>query len=173
MDLACTSSELSSDTESIADSNLREVDLELAAATAPTQVVEVSIHQSLVEESPAIVAGQALTMDIVATVLLCAQSITCMHAPPLGVSSNQLLLSSTSTTAPLLVAGPSFPPVMQGPISMLPGAPISFSGVPRMPGAPYSTIQSASAPPVPCSTMQSAVSAAQHCISAYDRHAVV
>ena len=36
MDLASTSSELHSDTGSIADSDLREVDLELAAATAPT-----------------------------------------------------------------------------------------------------------------------------------------
>ena len=65
MDSASTSSELHSDTGSIADSDLREVDLELDAATAPTQVVEVSINQSSVKESPAIVAGQALTMDIV------------------------------------------------------------------------------------------------------------
>ena len=140
MDSAVTSSELHSDTGSIADSDLREVDLELAAATAPTQVVEVSIHQSLVKESPAIVAGQAPTMDIVTTMPLCAQLITCIHAPPLRVTSNQLLLSSTSTTTPLIVAAPSFPPVTQGPISMLPGAPISLSGEPGMPvalPAPY------------------------------------
>ena len=146
MDSASTSSELHSDTGSIADSDLREVDLELSAATVPTQVVEVSIHQSSVEEFPAIVAGQALTMDIV-TVPLCAQLITCAHAPPLGVTSNQLLLSST--TAPLLISGPSFLPVTQGPISMLPGTRISFSGVLGMPVAlptPYSAIHSASGP---------------------------
>ena len=39
--------------ELAADSDIREVDLELAAATAPTQVVEVSIHQRLVAD-PAI-----------------------------------------------------------------------------------------------------------------------
>ena len=93
------------DTGSIADSDIREVDLELAAATAPSQVVEVSIYQGLVEEPPAIVEGQAPIMDVVTTVPLCAQLITSAHAPPLGVTSNQLLLSRTSTTAPLLVAG--------------------------------------------------------------------
>ena len=87
VDYASTSSELHSDTGSVADSDLREVDLELAAATAPTHVVEVSIHQIWVQESPAIVAGQAPTMDIVTTMPLCTQLITCAHAPPLGVSS--------------------------------------------------------------------------------------
>ena len=48
MDLASTSLELHLDTGSIADSDIREVDLELAAATAPTEVVTVSVHQSLV-----------------------------------------------------------------------------------------------------------------------------
>ena len=128
MDSASTSSELHSDTGSFADSDIREVDLELAAATAPTQVVEVSIHQSLVEEPPAIVEGQASTMDIVTSMRLCAQLITCAHAPHLGIKSNQMLLSSTSTPAPFLVAGTSFPPVMQGSISMLLGAPISLKG---------------------------------------------
>ena len=41
MDSESTSSELLSETGSIADSDLRDVDLELAAVTAPTQVVEV------------------------------------------------------------------------------------------------------------------------------------
>ena len=81
MDSATTSSECL-DTGSIADSDLRDVDLDLAAATAPTQVF---VHQSSVEESPTIVAGQAPTMDIVTTVPLCAKLITCAHAPPLGV----------------------------------------------------------------------------------------
>ena len=75
---------------------------------------------------------------------------------PQGVTSNQMLVSSTSTPAPLLVAGPSFPPVTQGPISMLPGAPISLQGAPGMPPAPYSSIQSVSAPPAPYSAIYSA-----------------
>ena len=75
MDSASTSLELHLDTGSIADSDIREVDLELAAATAPTEVVTVSVHQSLVEEPPAIVEGQAPTMDIVGMQVLqvCAQ----------------------------------------------------------------------------------------------------
>ena len=139
MDSASTSSELHPDMGSIADSDIREVDmdLELAAATAPTQVVT-SVHQSLVKEPPAIVKGQALNMDIVTPLPLCTQLITCAHASPLGVTSNQILVYSTSTPAPLLVAGPSFPPVMQGPISMLPGAPISLQGAPGMPPVQYS-----------------------------------
>ena len=64
-------------------------------------------------------------------------------ARPLALTSNQLLLTSTSAAAPLLVIGPSFPPRMQGPISMLPGAPIGFSGAPVAPPAPYSAKQSA------------------------------
>ena len=70
MDSASTSSDLLSDNGSIADSDIREVDLELAAASAPTEVVEVSIHESSVRE-PAIMTGQAPTLDIVSTVPLC------------------------------------------------------------------------------------------------------
>ena len=88
----------------IADSDLRDVDLELAAATSSTRVVVVSVHQSSVEESPAIDAGQAPTMDNVITMLLCAQLIIYVHAS-LVVTSNQLLLTSAGTTAPLLVMG--------------------------------------------------------------------
>ena len=55
------SSELISETGSIADSDLRDVDLELAAVTAPAQVVEVSVHQGSVEEPIAIDASQTLT----------------------------------------------------------------------------------------------------------------
>ena len=36
----------------------------------------------------------------------------------------------------LVVMGPSFPPRMQGPISMLPGAPVAFLGGPGMKVAP-------------------------------------
>ena len=155
MDSASTNSELHPDMGSIADSDIREVDLELAAATAPAQVVTVSVHQSLVKEPPAIVKGQATTMDIVTPLPLCAQLITCAHASPLGITSNQILVYSTSTPAPLLVAGPSFPPVMQGLISMLPGAPISLQGVPGMLPVQYSAIQSITAPLAPYSAIYS------------------
>ena len=109
--------------------------------TAPTQVVEVLVHQGSVEE-PAIDAVLAPTMDNVITVPLCAELLTCAHLPPLASTSNQLLLTSAGTAAPLLVTGPSFPPIMQGPISMLPGTSIASSGAPRAPVAP----QSAGAP---------------------------
>ena len=136
------------------------MDLELAAATDLTQEVEVSIHQSFIEE-PAIMTCRAPTMDIVSTVPLCGVLISGAHASPLVVTANL-------TTAPLLVAGPSFPPVTQGPISMLTGAPISLTGAPGMPPALYSAIQSARAPPALYNAMQSA---AQHRIAAYYRHA--
>ena len=51
---------------------------------------------------------------------------------PIGCS----LLVSTSAAVTLLVAGPSFPPRMQGPISMLPSMPIAFSGAPEEPVPP-------------------------------------
>ena len=82
-------------------------------------------------------------MDIVSTVPLCGVLISGVHASPLGMTANQ-------TSAPLLVAGPSFPPVTQGPIDMLPGVSISHSGTPGMQIATsglYSSIQSVSAPP--------------------------
>ena len=166
MESASTSSDLLSDNRSIADLDIREVDLELAAASAPTQVAEVSIHESSVVE-PAIMTGQAPTMDIVSTVPLCGVLI--------------------QTSAPLLVAGPSFPPVTQGPINMLPEVSISHSRTPGMQiamPALYSSIQSISAPPalyrggystgapppVPPSTEHRNV--AQRRIPAYDGHAV-
>ena len=90
---------------------------------------------------------RAPTMDIVSTVPICGILISGVHASPLVVTANQ-------TTAPLLVAGPSFPPVTQGQISMLPGAPISLTGAPGMPPALYSAIQSARAPPALYNAMQ-------------------
>ena len=75
-------------------------------------------------------------MDNVISTPLCATLITCAHAPTLASTSNQLLLISTSAAAPLLVTGPSFPPRTQGPISMLPGTPLDFSGAPAAPVAP-------------------------------------
>ena len=92
---------------------------------------------------------RAPTMDIVSTVPLCGVLISGAHASPLVVTANQ-------TTAPLLVAGPSFPPVTQGQISMLPGASISLTGAPGMPPALYSAIQSARASPALYNAMQSA-----------------
>ena len=96
-----------------------------------------------------------MTKDNVIPMLLCATLITCANAPPLALTSNQLLLTSTSAAAPLLVIGPSFPPRMQGPISMLPGAPIGFLGAPVAPPAQYSAKQSAGAPPAPYHAIQS------------------
>ena len=179
MESASTSSDLLSDNGSIADLDIREVDLELAAASAPTQVAEVSIHESSVVE-PAIMTGQAPTMDIVSTVPLCGVLISGAYASHLGVMANQ-------TSAPLLVAVPRFPPVTQGPINMLPGVSISHSRTPgiqiAMP-ALYSFIQSVSAlpalysggysigapPPAPPSAEHRNV--AQRRIPAYDGHAV-
>ena len=140
MDSASTSSDLISETGSIADSDLNDVDLELAAVTAPTQVVAVSVHPGSVETPPTSDAGHAPTVDNVIPALLCATLITCAHAPPLASASNQLLCTSTGTPVPLLITGPSFPPRTQGPISMLPGASIAFSGAPGVavvPPAPY------------------------------------
>ena len=154
MDSASTSSESLLETGSIADSDLRDVDLELAVATAPTQVVQVSIHQSSVKESPAIDAGQAPTMVNVITVPQFAQLITYAHAPPLGITSNQLLLSSASTTAPLLVTGPTFPPVRRGPISMLPGAPIARNASSAARAVQHQT--ECQSPALPYSAMHSA-----------------
>ena len=74
MDSASTSSELLSETGSIADSDFTEVDLGLAAVTAPTQVVEVSVHSEGSVEA-AIDASQAPTMDNVFPVPLCAELI--------------------------------------------------------------------------------------------------
>ena len=105
--------------------------------TAPAQVIEVSVQGS-VEALPAIGVGQALIMDNVIPAPLCATYITCAYAPPLASTSDRLLLISTSAAAPLLVAGPCFPPRTQGPIGMLPGAPIVFPGTPVAPPAPYS-----------------------------------
>ena len=149
-DSASTSSDLISEIGSIADSDLMDVDLELAAVTAPAQVVGVSVHQGSVEVPPAIDAGQGLTMDNVIPSPLFAALITCAHAPPLASTSNQLLLTSAGTAAPLLVMGPSFPLSMQGPISMLPGAPIAFSGAPGAPQAPYRALRRRQCHMAPC-----------------------
>ena len=56
MDSASTSSELISETGSIADSDIRDVNLDSAAVTAPAQVIEVSVQGSF-EAPPAIDAG--------------------------------------------------------------------------------------------------------------------
>ena len=56
------SSELISETSSIADLDIRDVDLDSAAVTAPAQVIEVSVQGS-VDMPPAIDVGYAPTMD--------------------------------------------------------------------------------------------------------------
>ena len=139
MDSASTSSELISKTGSNADSDIQYVDLVSDAVTAPAHVTEVSVQGS-VEVPPAIDAGQVVTMDNVIPAPLYATYVTSAHAPPVASTSNQVLLTSTSAAAPLLIPGPSFPPRTQGPISMLPGTPTAFSGAQRAsvaPPAPY------------------------------------
>ena len=84
MDSVSTSSELISETGLIAGSDIRDVDLDSAAVTAHSQVIEVSVHQGSVKAPPAIHAGQAPTMDTVIPAPQCATLITCVHAPPLG-----------------------------------------------------------------------------------------
>ena len=84
-------------------------------------------------------------MEYVIPVPLCATLITCAHSPHLASTSNRLLCTSLGTPAPFFVMGPSFPPRTQGPISMLPGAPVAFLGGPGMkvaPPLPYKAIQS-------------------------------
>ena len=101
MDSASTSSELISETGSIADSDIRDVDLELAAVTAPAQVTEVSVHQGSVEAQPGIDAVQAPTMDNLVPAPLCTTLIICAHAPPLDSTSNQLHLAHIKSVAAL------------------------------------------------------------------------
>ena len=60
---ASTSSELISETGSLADSDIRDVDLDSANVAARSQVIDVSVHQGPVEAMPAIDADQAGTMD--------------------------------------------------------------------------------------------------------------
>ena len=54
---------LTSDYTVAADSDIRYVDLDSAAETVHSQVIEVSVHQGRVEALPAIDAGRAPTMD--------------------------------------------------------------------------------------------------------------
>ena len=82
-----TSSDLYSVTGSIADSDLRDMDLVLAAVTAPTQASRSSSWSARsVEEPPAIDVSRAPTMDNVIPVVLCA--LFCAHAPSLTSASN-------------------------------------------------------------------------------------
>ena len=140
MDSSSTSSELISETGSIADSDIRDVDLDSAAVIAPAQFQEVSV-QDPVEEPPAIDAGQAPTMDNLVPTPQCATFITCAHALPLASKCNHLLLASTSKVAPLLLTGPSFPPGTRAPISMLRSAASAIQSAGRciqpMAGVPW------------------------------------
>ena len=76
-------------------------------------------------------------MDIVTILPLCAQLITCVHMSPLGVTSNQMLVSSTSTPAPLLVVGPSFPASHARANQHALRCSYIPPGAPGMPPAPY------------------------------------
>ena len=122
------------ETGSIADSDTKDVDLDFAAVTAHSQVMELSVHQRPFEAPPSLDEGQAPTMDNLVPAPQCATLITCAHAQPLSPTSNQLLLAhSTSAAAPVLVTGPSFLPETQAPISMLPGAPWPSQPTPYAP----------------------------------------
>ena len=77
VDSASSSLDFISETGSISDSDLRDVDLELAAVTAPAQVIEASVPSGSVGVLPTIDAGHAPTLDNVIPVLLCATLITC------------------------------------------------------------------------------------------------
>ena len=138
MDSVSTSSELISKTGSLADSDIRDVDLDSAYVEAHSQVVEVSVHQGTVQATSAIDAGQAPTMDNLVLAPQCAMLLRSMHAPPVGSTSNRLQLAHiTSAAAPLLInKRPSFPPGTRATIGMLPGAPVVFSGVPGALPAP-------------------------------------
>ena len=107
-------------------------------------ILEVSVHQGSVEAMSAISdAGQAPTMDNLVPAPQCATLLTSAHVPSLGSTSNTLLLAHRTCAAePFLVTGPSFLRGMHAPISMLPGTPIVFSGMPGAQPAPYSTMQS-------------------------------
>ena len=96
---------------------------------------------------PAIDAVQALTMDSVIPAPLCATYKTCAHATPVASTSNQLLLTRASTVVPLLVAGPSFLPRMQGTNKHAPRC--TFDTLLRW-------ARGAVAPPAPYDAMQSA-----------------
>ena len=60
----------------IADSDIKDVDLDSAAVTAHSQVIEVSFHQGPVEATSAILdAGQVLTMKNLVPAPKCATLI--------------------------------------------------------------------------------------------------
>ena len=145
MDSASTSSKLISESGWLADLDIRDVVLDSANVEAHSQVMEVSVHQGPVEATSAIIdAGRALTVENLVPAPQCAMLLTSAHAPPLGFTSNTLFLAHiTSAAAPFLVPGPSFPPGTREPISVLPDAPILFSGALGAPPAPYSAMQSA------------------------------
>ena len=107
MDFASTSSKLISETGSLADLDIRDVDLDSANVEEHSQIMEVSVHQGPVEVTSAIIdVGRALTMDNLVPAQQCAMLLTSTHAPPLGSTSNTLFLAqSTSAAAPLLVPG--------------------------------------------------------------------
>ena len=75
----------------IADSDIKDVDIDFAAVTAHSQVMELSVHQGPFEAPPSIDAGQALTMDNLVPTPQFATLITS--------TSNQLLLAHSTSAA--------------------------------------------------------------------------
>ena len=81
---ASTSSVLISEASSLADSDIRDVDLHSVNVEALSQLVEVSVHQGPVEATSAIVdAGQALTTDVLVSAPQCTTLLMCAPPPPL------------------------------------------------------------------------------------------
>ena len=123
---------------SLSDSDIRAVNLASVNVEAHSQLVEVSVSQGSVEATSAIVdVGQTLTMDVFG---LCA---TMRHIVNVRTSATSWLYFQCATpctqckcSSTLARSGAQFPPETREPISMLPGTPIVFSGVP---GAPHST----------------------------------
>ena len=130
MESASTSSGLISEVSSLADSDIRDVDLDSVNVKAHSHFVEASVHQGPVDATSALVeSGQAPTMDNLVSAQQCTTLLMCTHAPPLSSTFSALLLEHpTSVAGPLLVSGPSFLPGTRPPISMLPSAPLVFSG---------------------------------------------
>ena len=118
-----------------ADSDISHVDLDSVNVGALFQLVEVLFHQGPVEATFTIVeVGQAPTMDNLVSAPQWATLLTSLE-PPLGSTFSALLIAYTTSAAPLLVPGPSFPPEFKHQSAVLLGVPIVFSGAPcRAPG---------------------------------------
>ena len=138
MESASTSLDLISEASSLAGLDIRDVDLDSVNVGAISQVVEVSVHQGPVEAMSAMIeADQAWTMDNLVSAPQCA-TLLLMFARVRHTLRHSLHTVQVQQRLGSACLGPSFPPGIRAPISMLPGAPIVFSGMPpapcRMPG---------------------------------------